>query len=75
MAAPFSCAFQTANHQSLGRNRKKLGRVTEIIYKFIGYVPTFQRIFGRAEEARGAGPTLGPPLYAIARSNWSPEYG
>src|SRR5438034_11772300 len=35
--------------------------------------PTFQRIFGRAEEARGAGPALGPPLSAIARSNWSPE--
>ena len=35
--------------------------------------PTFQRIFGRAEEARGAGPSLGPPLYAISRSNWSPE--
>ena len=35
--------------------------------------PTFQRIFGRAEKARGAGPTLGPPLYAISRSNWSPE--
>jgi hypothetical protein len=24
--------------------------------------PTIQRIFGRVEEARGAGPTLGPPL-------------
>jgi len=35
--------------------------------------PTFQRIFGRAEEARGAGPSLGPPLSAISRSNWSPE--
>jgi hypothetical protein len=35
--------------------------------------PTFQRIFGRTEEARGAGSTLGLPLYAISRSNWSPE--
>ena len=35
--------------------------------------PTFQRIFGRAKEARGAGPTLGPPLYAITRSNRNPE--
>jgi hypothetical protein len=35
--------------------------------------PTFQRIFGRAEEARGAGPSLGLPLYAISRTNWSPE--
>jgi hypothetical protein len=30
-------------------------------------------MFGRAEEARGAGPSLGPPLYAISRFNWSPE--
>src|SRR5439155_14716827 len=35
--------------------------------------PTFQRIFGRTEEARGAGPALGPPLSEITRSNWSPE--
>ena len=25
--------------------------------------PTFQRIFGRTEKARGAGPTLGPAGY------------
>jgi hypothetical protein len=35
--------------------------------------PTFQRIFGRVEEARGAGPSLGLPLSAISGSNWSPE--
>jgi hypothetical protein len=41
---------------------------------FLDYVnPTFQRIFGRTEEARGAEPSLGPPLYAISKSNWSPE--
>src|SRR5947207_7348612 len=34
--------------------------------------PTFQRIFGRDEEM-GAGPTLGPPLYAISKSNWNSE--
>jgi hypothetical protein len=31
----------------------------------------FQRIFGRAEEARGAESSLGPPLSAISRSNWN----
>jgi len=36
--------------------------------------PTFQRIFGRAEEARGAGPSLGLPLSAITSSAWSPEF-
>jgi DNA-binding NarL/FixJ family response regulator len=30
----------------------------------------FERIFSRAEEGRLAGPTLGRPLYAIARFNW-----
>ena len=35
--------------------------------------PTFQRIFGRAEEARGAGPSLRHRLARSPRSNWSPE--
>jgi hypothetical protein len=34
---------------------------------------TFQRIFGRTEEARGAGPSLEPPPGAISGSNWRPE--
>ncbi len=35
--------------------------------------PTFQRIFGWAEEARGPEPFAGTPLSAISRSNQSPE--
>jgi uncharacterized coiled-coil protein SlyX len=35
--------------------------------------PTFQRVFGRAEGARGAGPSLRHRFTRIARSNWGSE--
>jgi len=65
-------------HQQVSLNKnekslKKLDTMTPDLVKARRLRhPTFQRIFGRAKEARGAGPTLGPPLYAITRSNWSP---
>ena len=35
--------------------------------------PTFQRIFGRAEVSPWGWTFAGTPLYAISRSNWSPD--
>jgi hypothetical protein len=66
-------AKQTASTKLLKRLEKLDTMTPDLVKAHRLYHPTFQRIFGRAKEARGAGPTLGPPLYAITRSNPNPE--
>ena len=48
-----------------------VGSAGKIIRDYV--IRRFNASLARAQEARGTGPSLGPPLGVISRFTWSPE--